>query len=530
MTPEDARRDLAARVPGTVSVSDKRFAGGFTFDTGQTAEERAAAVQAAINSLKGRGGKVYFPAPEAPVVAATYALMDQIVVPPRIELIGSKLGTRIKAKPGIRGALIKCGSVDGSDTNWHWGGLHDLYLSGNKIAQAAPASVTPIAVAHTTSSINVTVTTPTAHGLAIGDVLVMTGFTPDIYNGKYAVFSIPSSTTFTVNLLFAPKAGALGDVTVMGTYRLWMGAIALPQAGELSEFSGINILDALDDGTYQGPVGTPMKYNGMSIHGCGGEAMSLWTDRPVAIYGLSGDSNGVSLLGVHGKASSEGSVVGGVDVYSHKAENALVPTGIFDDYPGVINWWGGSTVMDVSNAVAKVSPFERTAKSSTSSIYFHGVAVTSWFSEASRNIFLDRSSAAQSTGSTFAGTLSVERYIPSANQHFGVVRLAQRGVTLTDTATVIVNAAAGAYFKLSTAASRTIAAPTAPPSGAPNAQEITILIRNTSAGAITTTWDSSFKMTPWVDPAPGMARTITFVYDSTFGWIEKGRTADFAVA
>lgn len=57
-----------------------------------------------------------------------------------------------------------------------------------------------------------TVTTATAHGLAVQDTVILAGFTPAGYNGTWTVYTVPSSTTFTV-VTFA----ALAATSVIGT-------------------------------------------------------------------------------------------------------------------------------------------------------------------------------------------------------------------------------------------------------------------------------------------------------------------------
>jgi hypothetical protein len=59
----------------------------------------------------------------------------------------------------------------------------------------------------------------------------------------------------------------------------------------------------------------------------------------------------------------------------------------------------------------------------------------------------------------------------------------------------------------------TIGAPTNARDGA----ELDITIHNMSGGAITTTWNSAFKMSPWTEPATGFNRSAQFRYDSSRG-------------
>lgn len=65
----------------------------------------------------------------------------------------------------------------------------------------------------------------------------------------------------------------------------------------------------------------------------------------------------------------------------------------------------------------------------------------------------------------------------------------------------------------------------APTSGAIGGQTITIVIRNTSGGALgVATFNAIFKMTAWAQPATGFNRSITFMFDGT-NWVESTRAA-----
>ena len=54
-------------------------------------------------------------------------------------------------------------------------------------------------------------TTSTAHGLVVGDYVVISGVTPIAYNGTYRVYAVNSTTNFTVN------GSTTGNITVAGT-------------------------------------------------------------------------------------------------------------------------------------------------------------------------------------------------------------------------------------------------------------------------------------------------------------------------
>lgn len=53
------------------------------------------------------------------------------------------------------------------------------------------------------------------------------------------------------------------------------------------------------------------------------------------------------------------------------------------------------------------------------------------------------------------------------------------------------------------------------PTGLTYGQQITIMVRNESAGALgTITWDTLYKMATFTKPTPGKTRSVTFLYDS----------------
>jgi len=71
---------------------------------------------------------------------------------------------------------------------------------GFTFAQVAPMAAQSVSSVSVSSGV-ATVTTGAAHGLSVGAVVDMQGFTPSGYNGIWTVASVPSTTTFTVSLL-----------------------------------------------------------------------------------------------------------------------------------------------------------------------------------------------------------------------------------------------------------------------------------------------------------------------------------------
>lgn len=82
---------------------------------------------------------------------------------------------------------------------------------GDRAARIVGSALTPNAATNATTSI---VTVTAAHGLNVGDVVVLSGMTPTGYNGMWAVTSIPSATTFGIYVGTALGAGSgFGSVT-----------------------------------------------------------------------------------------------------------------------------------------------------------------------------------------------------------------------------------------------------------------------------------------------------------------------------
>ena len=159
------------------------------------------------------------------------------------------------------------------------------------------AQVAPIA-AQTVSGVTVasgvaTVTTASAHGLSIGAVVDMQGFTPVGYNGIWTVASVPSTTTFTVSLLkyvdqrwnpnnplvannlLANQNVPTTSSTVQGTYVPGIGA------GQVVQF--VHAKDSFGNLVLQAQVWTGTANSGLSL----GFAMS----NPLATTTTSNPAN-----------------------------------------------------------------------------------------------------------------------------------------------------------------------------------------------------------------------------------------------
>ena len=153
------------------------------------------------------------------------------------------------------------------------------------------AQVAPIA-AQTVSSVTVssgvaTVTTGSAHGLSVGAVVDMQGFTPSGYNGIWTVATVPSTTTFTVSLLkyvdqrwnpnnpnvannlVANQNVPTTSSTVQGTYVPGIGA------GQCVQF--VHAKDTFGNLVLQAQIWTGAANSGLSLGFCMGNPLATTT-------------------------------------------------------------------------------------------------------------------------------------------------------------------------------------------------------------------------------------------------------------
>lgn len=94
--------------------------------------------------------------------------------------------------------------------------------------------------------------------------------------------------------------------------------------------------------------------------------------------------------------------------------------------------------------------------------------------------------------------------------------------SLPYSASMTIDASAGNVFEATctNGTAFTFNAPTNPQQG----QRITVVVRNTSGGALgAATWNAVFKLATWTNPANANSRSITFLYDGT-NWVEISRT------
>ena len=89
---------------------------------------------------------------------------------------------------------------------------HLLSLGASEYSETSDAGITISGIASVGTT--ATVTTASAHGLAVRDWVYLFGQTPTGYSGTYQITSVPSTTTYTYTLITT-----LGSVTAAGAYQ-----------------------------------------------------------------------------------------------------------------------------------------------------------------------------------------------------------------------------------------------------------------------------------------------------------------------
>ena len=173
----------------------------------------------------------------------------------------------------------------------------DPVFGGGVFTLAQVAPITAQTVSSVTVSAGVaTVTTGSAHGLSIGAVVSMTGFTPAGYNGIWTIASVPSTTTFTVSLLkyvdqrwnpnnpnvannlIANPVVPTTSSTVQGTYVPGIGA------GQVVQF--VHAKDTFGNLILQAQVWTGTANSGLSLGFAISNPLALTTvSTPAAPFG-----------------------------------------------------------------------------------------------------------------------------------------------------------------------------------------------------------------------------------------------------
>lgn len=99
--------------------------------------------------------------------------------------------------------------------------------------------------------------------------------------------------------------------------------------------------------------------------------------------------------------------------------------------------------------------------------------------------------------------------------------LTEQAITYSTSMTIALGSGAVAIITATNNTAFTINAPTGTPVAG---EELTVVIRNTSGGALgAVTWDAVFKMSAWTQPATGFSRSISFRFDGT-NWVQKNQT------
>ena len=160
----------------------------------------------------------------------------------------------------------------------------DPILGGGIFTYAQVAPIASQAVSSITISGNVaTVTTGSAHGLSVGAVVQLAGFTPAGYNGLFTIASVPSATTWTMNVntftdprwspanpLVVNQANlAIPTVasSVQGTYVAGIGA------GQAVQFT--HVVDAFGQLILQAKVWAGAANSGLSLGVALGNSLAL---------------------------------------------------------------------------------------------------------------------------------------------------------------------------------------------------------------------------------------------------------------
>lgn len=159
----------------------------------------------------------------------------------------------------------------------------DPILGGGIFTYAQVAPIASQTVSSMTISGNVaTVTTGSAHGLSVGAVVSLSGFTPTGYNGMFTIASVPSTTTWTMNVntftdprwnpanpLVVNTVNAnipTGSSTVQGAYVAGIGA------GQAVQFT--HVIDAFGALILQAKVWAGTANSGLSLGVALGNALA----------------------------------------------------------------------------------------------------------------------------------------------------------------------------------------------------------------------------------------------------------------
>jgi hypothetical protein len=143
---------------------------------------------------------------------------------------------------------------------WGW-----VQINGFALTAHGPTTAGQTVNSATISGQIATITTNSAHGLVVGQIVNMTGFTPTQFNGSYVVASVPTTTTFTVTLPIT--ALPANNATVQGSYTYYAGPVtgATVSSGSNSTLA-CTLVTSTNHGLQVGDVvtvtgATPAAYN-----------------------------------------------------------------------------------------------------------------------------------------------------------------------------------------------------------------------------------------------------------------------------
>jgi hypothetical protein len=142
-------------------------------------------------------------------------------------------------KAGITGVLVLERHDEDGKLLERFEGRNLVTDVGDKIYAERAAQILGSASTLTviTNATTAVCTTSAAHGLSVGDVVTIAGVTPAGYNGKWAIVSVPSTTTFGIYVGTALGAGsAFGTATglsqsVPSGMKLGAGSTAVTKTG-----------------------------------------------------------------------------------------------------------------------------------------------------------------------------------------------------------------------------------------------------------------------------------------------------------
>lgn len=458
-------------------------------------------IQSAMDSLKSTGGTIYLDPNGRPAYDPTAGIeVDKLTQWARVRVVSlSCNGVRLKARPGIRGAIWTCGATDGTDMNWHFGMLDGIQFDGNKANQTAAPKVaisrleTGSVSGIPTVTSATTVTTTVAHGYALGDVVEIAGTSHSIAHGKWVILAVPTPTTFVI-----VQVGIRGGTG--GTATLMLNCVNVLRGGETSELTRVHVSNAMNSGIFYGLKGTPFRMTGCAAFTNNDYGFDLWVDRPLYLEGPSGDGNGRGLITIEGPP---GSAFGqaSVTVTSIKSEFQTTPVVTLRNWLGSAEFIGGSAEMATGNT----SPAFRRIGTGESNIEFRGLRIDM---RQAGTVFDDQSNAGQTRTTTYTGAFTYNDHIGAA----ATARSERFSYLGGATPTPYVDKATNFWLRVDSAATTiNVQSPVSfAPQFSPDVQTLTFVVQNNTKGAIKVNFPVAFKTGGWTPPAAGKYKTIVF--------------------